>query len=1097
MLIDGSTRIKAAFLVIFIGLLLILQTAPLTTDDQTVKPGQTQILQESDHIRNPHGESDDIADRSHRASSDTLKIPTLVNGDTWTYHSDFVISGKFGDFDFDGTVTGDTTYVVDTMEDMVYNGTTYNCYKIDFTGTFQLAATAAGGIVSLDIDTVVEGSDSVQIADLSLVNKHTIHNGTITITYLFNEQTFGYNLSMNETYLKPMEEYDFPVYVDPEEEWSQDLNKFTSYEGDVAGDPFDNTSQERLLRSYSCTEIRKQMDLAGKKFDSHEIEVKESGETVETRYFAGDARNLVRTDIDSGTFLNTSEFSVTITSGRIDLTSIDLGTYGIELMVNAPEFICPNSTISISGTIPGVQTGDIQIEVPGEGISTTTTISNGNFQKQMYMEERADDTPSTSDIGSHGMILSYSGTPPVHRVVTVTLANPEVRVFSSNISYSLERFNETVPIVGEPVSINITVDNPSIVDLRDVVVRLLDDDIPVDGDKTMDIAQREKNSSLWTWIPGVPGTHQIKVHLDPTGLLNETYENNNIATLDVDVLDRPIPEITPITPGVGNISIYENERLNISAPLVELPGGIYERSWYFKMGNEQNLSLVKSNSDNFSFTTHYLGNLSSINSPFTIRFSVMDGAAYQNRSTNLTWIVNVLNVNRAPYFINVTPVNNTIQLKENGKLNFTIEGDDPDGTEPVTEWWFDGIIQNVSGNVYEYAADYNSSGTHTLEAVLRDIENSSEYVDFKWSIEVENVNRKCSAYIEYPDDLSEYYVGDEINFSANGTCDPDVDEDNYTKLLIIKWIFGDNSEPRYGMHVNHTYYHPGTYTVQLNVTDEDDASDIAIIKIKILKKEFEPEDTDDDDSEVDGDDSDRKGTSEMALFLWALLGIGLVLLIGAWSLLRLERKKKKKERDDMAKMSREEKGGLIGELVALEEEREDIRESIDRALGKLEQLDWDLEDGYISKERHNNLVTRYKYSYDHLKDELAEIDSQIEYLEIKVQRQEKRKDSKMRMYGGGGADDFYRPTYGELGRELAEEPEGYGYRYMEEDEEEYDDEDLPGWQRERRYHEEYDDDDYKYEKYDEDEDEEEPSDEDYYDEDDDGPYDEEYEDEYE
>jgi len=188
---------------------------------------------------------------------------------------------------------------------------------------------------------------------------------------------------------------------------------------------------------------------------------------------------------------------------------------------------------------------------------------------------------------------------------------------------------------------------------------------------------------------------------------------------------------------------------------------------------------------------------------------------------------------------------------------------------------------------------------------------------------------------------------------------------------------------------------------------------------------------------------------------------------------------------------------LIGELVALEEEREDIRESIDRALGKLEQLDWDLEDGYISKERHNNLVTRYKYSYDHLKDELAEIDSQIEYLEIKVQRQEKRKDSKMRMYGGGGADDFYRPTYGELGRELAEEPEGYGYRYMEEDEEEYDDEDLPGWQRERRYHEEYDDDDYKYEKYDEDEDEEEPSDEDYYDEDDDGPYDEEYEDEYE
>ena len=1072
-----------------IGLLFILQAASLTIDDQLAKPGETRVSQRSDHVRTPDRKIYDFTDRSHRASTDALEIPTLVNGDTWTYHSDLVISGKFGDYEFDGTVTGDTTYVVDTMDNVIYNGTAYHCYKIDFTGTFQLAATALGGIVSLDIDTNIEGSDHVRIADLSLVNKDTIHNGTITITYLFNEQSFGYNLSMNETYLNPLEEYDFPVYADPEEEWSQDLIKFTTYEGDVAGDPFDNSSQERLLRSYSCTEIENDMDLAGQLFDSHEIEVKESGETVETRYFSGDARNFVRTDINSGTFLNTSEFSVAITSGSIDLTSIDLDDYGNILMVNAPEFICPNTTIAISGSIPGVQSGDIQIEVPGEGISTTTSINNGNFQNQIYMEERTDDTPTLSDIGSHGIILSYTGTPPVHRVVTVTLAHPEVRVFSSNISYSLERTNETVPMVGEPVEITITVDNPSIVDLKDVVVRLLDNDFPIESNKTMDIAQREKNDSLWNWIPDVPGTHQIKVQLDPAGLLNETYENNNVATLDINVIERPVPEMIHITPDLGNISIYENEKLNISAPVRELPGGIYERSWYFKMKEQQNFSLVKSNSDNFSLTTHYLGNISSINSPFTIRYNVVDEAAYQERSANLTWIVNVMNVNRAPYFINVTPANNSVELKENETMNFTLDGDDPDNTEPMVEWLFDGKTRNVTGKAYQYVTDYNSSGTHTLKAVLRDSENSSVLVEFEWTIVVENVNRKCSAHIGHPAVLLKYYVGEEINFSANGTSDPDVDPENYTNLLKFRWIFGDDSEPEIGMWVKHTYSQPDTYTVQLKVTDEDDESDYASIVIEILKRDFEPEDIDDDDTGGDESDTDNKGISEMHLTLAILFGIGLVLLIGAWSLLVLERKKKKKERDDMANMSRKEKGGLIGELVALEEEREDIRESIDRALGKLEQLDWDLDDGYISKERHNNLVTRYKYSYDHLKDELAEIDSQIEYLEIKVQREEKRKDSKMRMYGGGGADDFYRPTYGELGRQLEEEPEGHGYRYMEEDEEEYEEEDLPGWQRERRYHEEFDDDDYRYDKYDEDE----PFDEDYEEEDDDGPFDEDYE----
>ncbi len=101
----------------------------------------------------------------------------------------------------------------------------------------------------------------------------------------------------------------------------------------------------------------------------------------------------------------------------------------------------------------------------------------------------------------------------------------------------------------------------------------------------------------------------------------------------------------------------------------------------------------------------------------------------------------------------------------------------------------------------------------------------------------------------------------------------------------------------------------------------------------------------------------------------------------------------------------------LSELVALEDEKEVLLVRIDRVYGRLEQVDWDLEDGDISKKRYNALVGGLEKKVEQLEDELDRIEGRITRLEIRIRRKEHRKTSKKRMYGGGEADDFHEDSY--------------------------------------------------------------------------------------
>ncbi len=178
-----------------------------------------------------------------------------------------------------------------------------------------------------------------------------------------------------------------------------------------------------------------------------------------------------------------------------------------------------------------------------------------------------------------------------------------------------------------------------------------------------------------------------------------------------------------------------------------------------------------------------------------------------------------------------------------------------------------------------------------------------------------------------------------------------------------------------------------------------------------------------------GDDDDDEGTVDQetrgGLFIWLTMAAIVMIAIAVLAILFVLKRDRKKdegeedgEEDEKGMMLSDIRGGkkeLVSELVELEDEREAVLERLDRIAGKLEQLDWDYEDGYIDTWRYEMLVDKCLHGREKLLDELDEIHDDIDYLEEELERAEHRKNSRKRQYGGGGDDDFYYSGYQEAG----------------------------------------------------------------------------------
>ena len=125
------------------------------------------------------------------------------------------------------------------------------------------------------------------------------------------------------------------------------------------------------------------------------------------------------------------------------------------------------------------------------------------------------------------------------------------------------------------------------------------------------------------------------------------------------------------------------------------------------------------------------------------------------------WNVSVDNLNRAPEIVSWSPPGD-ISVAEWETTGFSLQGIDVDGDPLQVAWHIDGgPAPDASGARYNYTAGFNSTGNHTVRAVLSDGNASRERV---WNVSVRRAasNWTVLAYLNGDNDL-EPFIMEDIN----------------------------------------------------------------------------------------------------------------------------------------------------------------------------------------------------------------------------------------------------------------------------------------------------------------------------------------------
>jgi hypothetical protein len=226
-----------------------------------------------------------------------------------------------------------------------------------------------------------------------------------------------------------------------------------------------------------------------------------------------------------------------------------------------------------------------------------------------------------------------------------------------------------------------------------------------------------------------------------------------------------------------------------------------------------------------------------------IIIKVLDGYFYATFDINITATdpddtlvqqdipVKITPVPNAPE-ISTKPVGNPSNIDETGTQTFEVtdilDYDLPEIGMHTYTWYLDDNVLAEYDNKYEYHADYNSAGMHTVRVVVTDPFGLEDEAD--WAFEVTNVNRKPSAHITtVPTALTE---DERIVLTVNAT-DPDGDE------LTITWYrIGDDNDEILGIgRIVETKLDPGTAQIEVEVKDDKGGKAVDTFTIKVSSVE--------------------------------------------------------------------------------------------------------------------------------------------------------------------------------------------------------------------------------------------------------------------
>jgi len=326
-------------------------------------------------------------------------IPTWSLGDVWTYTID-PLSFSNDNGSFSGSIENFQQTVVGMVEDT---------YTIAITGDITGDITVNG--FSGELSGGISGTSQVRVSDLAEYTTEVHSQGTITYMWI----PFAYEMNLYTSSSPALEIYDFPMHIG--EQWQIDslTTLIGSFSIEGVYDQSFNESQW-VEETITCMQ-QESITVPAGTYACYKIE-----RSATQSWYSTEVGNMVKSVIDQSGENMTLQAVITLES------SVDADQPISLTQEIFPSVVALGASVSISGyatfTSSGapIQSGDISLEIPSAGFSSSTTTNSAGFYSITFdAPTMNDDTPVNRETGSGGVIVQcHSGGLSGYHVQTLT-----------------------------------------------------------------------------------------------------------------------------------------------------------------------------------------------------------------------------------------------------------------------------------------------------------------------------------------------------------------------------------------------------------------------------------------------------------------------------------------------------------------------------------------------------------------------------------------------------------------------------------------------------------------------------------------------------
>ncbi len=388
---------------------------------------------------------DASAKHTQQGAIGMVDVPSYRINDKWVYETQFDVAQLLAQANVSAslnTLTGDTS---NTVTDIVYttdeNGATVLAYEIEISGSFtsgNSGATLEGVNGRLDID--YDGVDLLRARDLATMNSEfTLEVVFVPFNIGFLSQTLGV-VTFDNTYTPAKERHDFPLRNG--DQWYMRFNATTEVTG--TSDYFDPSDfDQEVAENNSWQVIKTGAPQEGQQTpqytgcsDAYKIaEWNETGVNAGFNWYCPAVRGSVWNRITNPAGFTIDWLLKTYSpadSNSVVAGSSPGGRNTVLEAYTAYSATLPNSIEQISITyatagspsIPKQNTNlQLRYEIAGT-IHNPTTDNNGQATVALNVSDEVDDTPSSDDHTSNGVVV-YD---PINKIIGATTVVEDLNV---------------------------------------------------------------------------------------------------------------------------------------------------------------------------------------------------------------------------------------------------------------------------------------------------------------------------------------------------------------------------------------------------------------------------------------------------------------------------------------------------------------------------------------------------------------------------------------------------------------------------------------------------------------------------------------------